>query len=386
MNNVLVKMRRAVDMRGIQGPAVQDVRAATLTFGTYKYVLLVVLIASLYYLLIASDRYVTRAQVYVKSTGGGVAVAQQLQLLGSPPADLKDTQLVQAFIVSQDMLKILEEKIKFSEHFSSSDWDFYSRMSESPSDEARLKYFRKHLSATLNPDTGMINIKAQGFTPELSLQMVEEAIKSSEAFVNSIGQRIALEEIAFVEKEMARAQENLATARAKLLRFQNENGLLSAEAAGASRQAMVNEMESELVRMETREKTLSSYLNPAASELISVRSRIEALTEQLVIEREKLASRDGISVNDVNAQYQALELELQFATDLYQTTLVSLERARIESYKKLKHLVVVQSPQLPDEALEPRKLYNIATLFVALSLAYGIITMIVATIREHRDV
>jgi capsular polysaccharide transport system permease protein len=77
---------------------------------------------------------------------------------------------------------------------------------------------------------------------------------------------------------------------------------------------------------------------------------------------------------------------VRFASDQYKSSLVALEKARIESYKKLKHLVVVQSPTLPDEALEPRKLYNIATLFVVLSLAYGIISMIVATIREHRDV
>ncbi|MEX0299021.1 MAG: sugar transporter, partial [Kordiimonas sp.] len=132
--------------------------------------------------------------------------------------------------------------------------------------------------------------------------------------------------------------------------------------------------------------TLSSYLNEGAAELTTVRSRIEALENQLELEKAKLASIDNVSLNDVNAEYQALEMELQFATDLYKTTIVALERARVESYHKLKHLIVIQSPTLPDEAAYPRKLYDLATLFIGLTLLYGIITMILATIREHRDV
>ncbi len=386
MNNMLSKMKRSVELRGFNGPAVHDVRSSLLTFRTYKYVLMVVLIAVLYYGLIASDIYVARAQLYVKSTDNASVVAQ-FQFPGAPgQAAVKDVQLIDAFIGSQAMLDIVEEKLNFSDHFASDQWDFYARMSANPTAEQKLAYFKKHLFAFFNQDSGIITIKAKAFTPEFSLKLVEVAIKASEDFINGIGQKIALEEIAFVEKEMTRSHENLQKVRAKLLRFQNENGILSAESAGATRQGIVNEMESSLVRLGTEEKTLSSYLNENASELVALRARKKAITEQLAIEHEKLASQNGVSANDINAAYEALSLELKFATDLYKATLISLERARVESYKKLKHLVVVQAPQLPDAAIEPRKLYNIATLFVALSLAYGIIAMIIATIREHRDV
>jgi len=373
-------------VRTSEGPAVYDVRASMLSMRTYKYVLMFVALMTLYYVLIASDQYVTRAQVYVKSTGGSASVVPQLQFLGAATADNKDTAMVVAYIGSQEMLRILEKKIGFSDHYSGEDWDFFSRMSSAPSDETKLKYFRKRLSANLNPDSGIIAIKAVGYSREMSLKMVQEAIAGAEDFINSVGQKLAVEEIAFVEKEMERSHDNLQSVRARLAQFQNDNGILSVEASGAARQAMVNEMENELVRKRTSEKTLASYLNPAAADLVAVRDSINALVAQLEIEREKLASQNGVSANDISATYQALELELQFATDLYQSSLASLERARIESYKKLKHLVVVEVPQLPDEALEPRKLYNIVSLFVALTLAYGIIVMVIATIREHRDV
>lgn len=121
MDSILYKMRRAIDVRSAQGPAVQDVRSSILTMKTYKYVLFLVGLVALYYLLLASDLYVTRAQVYVKSTGASAAVVPQLQFLGGAAPDSKDTAMVVAYAGSHEMLKILEEKIGFADHFASGD-------------------------------------------------------------------------------------------------------------------------------------------------------------------------------------------------------------------------------------------------------------------------
>lgn len=387
MENSLAKMRDAVRGRFGGGRAVQDVHSATLNFGSYKYVLIIVAIAAFYYAFLASDRYVATAQIYVKQDSSTMqALMPGLGLFGSAGGASQDMLLVNAYVSSQDLLAELDGSIKFSEHFADSQWDFISRLSASPTEEDRLKYFRTRLNSELDQDAGLITLRAQGYTPEYALAFLQQVIRNSEGFINSIGQKIALEEIAFVEGELNIAKEKLETARANLLAFQNEFGILNAEASGASLQGIINALEAELVNLRTEEETLTSYLNENAAEVGAVRARIDATAKQIERERQKMASQEGVSANDVAARYQALELELKFATDQYQATLVALEQARIESYKKLKHLVVVQSPQLPEEALEPRKLYNIATLFVVLSLAYGIVTMIIATIREHRDV
>lgn len=385
MDKLLTKLRRAVALRSDRGPMIVDVHSRTMSFKSYRWVLLIVALVGLYYAFIASDIYVSDAQVYVKSTEQ-TPVTAQVQFLGGGGGETKDALLVHAFLRSRDLLEILDREVNFSEHFTSGDYDFYSRLSDDASDEARLQYFRSRFGASINPDTGIINIAGRGFTPEFALRVVEVAIAASETFINDVGHKIAQEEITFVETELERARVAVGEAQAKLVDFQNENGLLSADATGESLQSLVLEMQNDLVRLKTEEKTLLSYLNPESAEVSAVRSRIDALTSQLLVERAKLASKDGVSANDINAQARNLELELKFSTDLYKAALIGLERARIESFRKLKHLVVVQSPQMPDSALLPRKLYELMTLFVALSLAYGIITMILATIREHRDV
>ena len=62
-----------------------------------------------------------------------------------------------------------------------------------------------------------------------------------------------------------------------------------------------------------------------------------------------------------------------------------LTESVLEASRKLKHLVVVGSPGLAEEAIYPRRGYYLLTLFVFLSLVYGIGRLVVATIKDHRD-
>jgi len=71
--------------------------------------------------------------------------------------------------------------------------------------------------------------------------------------------------------------------------------------------------------------------------------------------------------------------------DIYKSGLISLEQARVETYRKLKHLLVISQQTLAEDAEYPRRLYNLLTTGVLLCLLYGLIVMGIATLREHQD-
>jgi len=398
MKQILEKLRGAVAQRldqrkdvavrqvGMLSATYTDVRAATVNFGSYRWVLLVTLLAAVYYGLFASDRYITEAQLYVKSTKNGSGALTQLSILAGGGSEARDALLLKTYIHSSDMMRYLDKKIAMKEHFSSRDWDIIARLSGDPTEEDFLDYYRGKVSVSIDPEAGVLTVSGEAFTPEYSQKMVSAILAESERFINSVSQKIALEEIKFVNQELERARARVQVARDNMLAFQNENQLLDPEASGAALQGVVNELERRLVELQTEKKVLSSYLNSTAPQLVSVQNRINSVSQQLEEEREKIASQDTDAINEVNARFQQLKLEFEFASKLYEIALQGLEQARVESYHKLKHLVVLQAPSLPDEALAPRKLYNLITLFVLLSLAYGIVTMTLATIREHRDV
>ena len=127
-------------------------------------------------------------------------------------------------------------------------------------------------------------------------------------------------------------------------------------------------------------------MNDTAPEILALKAKIGAVMNQLMVEREKLVGKGDLNFGDVTAKYADLQLDLEFATDLYKTSLLSLEQARIVAYRKLKHLVVVDSPSLAEEPELPRRLYNLASILVILLLLYGVVKIALATIREHQDV
>lgn len=399
MKDTLQKLRKAIVRgQGQQGMTklsvrpknvggrLVDVRSSTMTFKNYRWILILTLIAAVYYAFIASDRYVTSAQIYVKSTKNSSMALPNLGLIAGVGGQAQDALLLQSFIQSNDMLQRLQAKIGLKEHFSDKQWDFVSRMETDPAVEDFLDYFRSRIKVQIELESSIIVIEGQAYTPEFSQKMVAAILEEAETYLNEVGQKIAKQEISFIEGQLARNQARMETARRRLLDFQNEYGLLSPEAKGQALQGVLNTLEAELVQLETEKKTLETYLNENAPQLVAVSSRIESVRAQIEEEQLKIAAQGADSINEIGDRYHTIRQEVTFATQLYKTSLASLEQAKVESYHKLKHLVVVQTPSLPDEALEPRKFYNLATLFVILSLAYGIITMILATIREHRDV
>ncbi|MGS0640054.1 sugar transporter, partial [Citrobacter sp. VF227] len=85
----------------------------------------------------------------------------------------------------------------------------------------------------------------------------------------------------------------------------------------------------------------------------AVTARVEALTEQLKQEQARLTGDDSDAMNDVTARYMVVQKQAVLAEDLYKSGLISLEQARIEAYRKLKHLLVISQPARAEEAEYP---------------------------------
>jgi capsular polysaccharide transport system permease protein len=90
-------------------------------------------------------------------------------------------------------------------------------------------------------------------------------------------------------------------------------------------------------------------------------------------------------LNRVMARFEELRFDLEFANERYRLALLTLEGAQIEASRKVKSLVVVSRPNLPDEALYPDRPYILATLAAFLLMGFAIFSVILAAIREHME-
>jgi len=357
----------------------------SLKLGSFMWVVAFFSIAVVYFGFIASDRYVSRAQLVIKQADQIKMLPDALSMLGIGGSNHEDVLLVQDYLNSPDMLAKLDKELGLKAHYQSHDVDYFSRLSGDVSQEDFLKYYRDHLSLRLDDLSGVLTVELQAFDPAYGQRVVYLMLKESEGFINKLGHQVALEQLAFVEKEVDRAYQRVQDEKAKVLEFQNQHNLISPESTSTARLGVVSQIESELASQQAQLKQLQSYMKDTAPAVISIKARVEALTEQLAQEKSRLTGTDQNAMNEVTARYMDIQTQATLAVDLYKSGLISLEQARVEAYRKLKHLLVVSQPTIAQDAEYPRRLYNLATLGVLLCLMYGLIVMGLATLREHQD-
>jgi len=83
--------------------------------------------------------------------------------------------------------------------------------------------------------------------------------------------------------------------------------------------------------------------------------------------------------------FERLTLDKLFADRQLATAMTALETARSEALRKQLYLERLVQPNLPDKAIEPRRIRSIFAVFVFGMIGWGILSLLVASVREHVD-
>jgi capsular polysaccharide transport system permease protein len=348
------------------------------------------LLAALYLYAFAADRYVSESVVVVRQEGGGMTMPSGLDALsamfGSSAASREDHFMLQAHILSIDMLRQVNEKLDLRRAYGSPGSDFIFRLDDEASQEDFLRYYRSRVEVIVDDASGLMTIRTQGFTPEIAQAVNQAVVEISERFINESSHRLARDQMEFAQSEAGNARAHLDDVRNKLLKFQEEHGVLDPMAQAAATSGLTAELKAMQARHEAELKGLQAYLNDDAPQIQALQAQISGIRQQLLAEgRGSVTNEDGISLNVLAGQYQALIAEFEFVSDAYRGALTGLEAARIESTRKLKSLILVESPALPESAEYPRRIYTLFALLMGLTLLYGIGRLIVATIEDHQE-
>ena len=125
-------------------------------------------------------------------------------------------------------------------------------------------------------------------------------------------------------------------------------------------------------------------LSPDNPQIPSLNSRVDALRKTIASEGSKVAGADG-SLTSKSAAYDRLQLEKVFAERQLATALAALETARNEAQRKQLYLERLVQPNLPDKALEPRRLRSVLMVFALGLVLWGVASLVVASVKEHAD-
>lgn len=107
---------------------------------------------------------------------------------------------------------------------------------------------------------------------------------------------------------------------------------------------------------------------------------------QMKKEAKSLAEFQKNKNKDANlAEYQQILINNAVAKQQFEAATLSLRNAQVEITKKQLYLERIEQPSVSDVSFKPSRIYNIISTFVICLLIYGIVNLLIAGIREHKD-
>lgn len=346
-------------------------------------------VLAIYWLLLASDRYVSTAHIVVQRTdlSAGASVDGLASLIGGASgANRPDQLMMRDYLLSVGLLKKLDEKLDLRGHYSHWRRDPISKFLFTNAPVEWLhSYYLSRVSVELNDYDGVLAINVQAYTPEMAKAISDTLVSEGEAFINGIANSLAQTQVDFLDKQVVQMHERSLAARQAVLDYQNKKGLVSPMASAESAVAIVAKLQATLVELQTQRSALQSYLVANHPSVVQLTQQIAAVEKQIGQEQAKLASPTGKPLNKTVEEYQRLEMQAAFADAVYKTALSALERGRIEATRTIKKVSVIEAPTLPEYPREPRRLYNTLVAFLTAVLLAGIAHLLWAVVQDHKD-
>ena len=344
-------------------------------------------LAMIYYLLIASPRYVSEARFIVrapnKNQPSSLGVA--LQTAGLSPAQT-DSYAVHEYINSRDGLRDLSRRINVAAALGPRGADAFSRYPrfwERRSEEGLFKGFKRFVTVGYDSTTGISTLRVEAFRARDAQAMSEALLSGGEQLINRLNQRSASN--AVTEAEVARdlARGRLASAQQQLTAFRSREQFISPEVSAAEGTQLIGGLLSTVANLRADRAQLAGEA-PNSPQLPVLDGRIAAYERQIATERGKLSGSSGSLAPKISV-YEDLSLNRELADrELAQAT-ASLVAAEQDIREQKLYLDRIVSPSLPDDPAQPRRWLAILTVLCSSLLAYGVGWLIWTGVHEHRQ-
>ena len=346
-------------------------------------------VAIIYYGFIASDIYVSESRFIVRSP----QKQSQSSLLGSFfqsggfTRSQDDTYSVHDYILSRDALANLNQQLAIIKLYSNPDIDFFERFPRLGSDNSFESFYKYYQRLIVNVDydssSAITTLKVRAFNSQDAQRINQNLLAMGEDLINKLNQRASQDMIRFASNEVAAAEKRLKIASIALSSFRNKQAVFDPERQSTLQLTQVAKLQDDLIASQTQLAQIVA-LAPHNPQIPVLRIRINVLKSAINDATSKVAG-GNTSLSNKSVDYERLVLDRDIADKQLASTMASLETARNEAQRQQLYLERLVQPNLPDVAIEPHRLRAVLATFGLGLILWGILTILLAGVREHHD-
>lgn len=347
------------------------------------------ILVTVYYTMIASDRYAASASFVVRGldTGAGSAdLVSSFTGLTSTGSTTSDSYIIRRYLKSADLIRVLQDDFELIEHYSDFSVDPISRFNGDKPFEEFVLYWERRILTTYDSTTGIVTFEVQGFDPNLTLALADKILLAASELVNNLSENARRASVQFATREVDRAEERLLEAQQAIREFRSQRGSVNPAFNAQLDAELISALETQLADVKARIGTLSASVDQDSPLLRQLNQQASALLSQIQAQRDAIGDEAGVfsTANADNlADFEVLQLAQVFAQQRLGSALSSLENARMDADRQQRYLAIFARPFTPEKAIYPRALRNVILTILGSFALWAISTLITYAVRDH---
>jgi capsular polysaccharide transport system permease protein len=382
-------VRPKAQVSDVRGPSRLLARLLGILRANRTFILIVLLptmIATAYFELVAADQYESNADFIVRRADNASAGAGMGQMLGisiGAGATGPDATLVQEYLLSHDAVAELAKKDDLVNVFRRPEADWLSRLRyANPEPERLLAYYKRHIDIEGDETSGLMHLTVHTFRPEDSYKIAQQLLKMGEQQINAINDRTYRDNVTASGRELNETRQQLAEIQGKLTAYRHINNDVDPENTGRAQLTLVTGLTSNLVDARTRLQTMAGVISRNSPQYLAMERQVRALEAQVAGQSTKIAGPNR-SVASRLSDFEELVIQRDEIAKVYAEAAVRAQAAQAEARRQQLYLIRVVQPDMPVKSEFPKRWQMIVSVFAGLFLAYAILWLLWAGVKEH---
>ncbi|CAM5360234.1 hypothetical protein [Sphingobium scionense] len=339
------------------------------------------------YLSLRSDMYTSEARFVVQSSQKqqSTGIGALFKASGFSAAS-EEAFAANDYITSRDALRTLDRDGAVSRAYTRPDvfmLDRFNAFGWNDGKDKLFKYYEDMVSVKYDTASGITTLEVKAFNPADAKKLNQRLLDQAEALVNRMNERGREDLVSYANAELVEAKDQARKAAVSLSTFRNREGIVDPEKQAAVQLQMISKLQDELISTKTQLVQLRS-LTPQNPQIPVLQTRVGELGKEIQIQLGQIAG-DQRSLAASTVQFQRLQLESTLADRELAAAISSLQEARNEARRKRAYVERIVEPNLPDSHSDPKRVRGILNVFVVGLLFWGVLSMVLAGVREHSD-
>jgi len=339
-----------------------------------------------YVYFLQTELYQSSSTVLIKDLKSPSIPTDMLSaLMPNSTTNMQDSKLMEKYIYSMEMFNKIDKKFALKKHYMSSDIDFLQRKYKFSSTADFFNLYKKRLVINYDVTSSTLDISFLHTDAKTAKDILEFIISEAEKKLNMYDKENGNEMLSFIQKQEKQNKKILFDSIEALLDYQNRHKTIDPSIDIKSKSRIVAQLEQEIIQKEIKYANLKQYMNISSVEVKTLKGEIRSLKKKLNDVKSQLSGVSKKELNENLFEFETLKSDVEFNKERYKQTLIQLDIALIQSTQNAKNFIIITKPIISDTYSSPDKVKNIITLFMVLFMIYGILSMIFAIIKDHRD-